>query len=571
MQKKFQKSKIFRFLRQYRTSLYFLVILIVGLYFRSFNINWDNNFYFHPDERAIVMFTIPIQLPESLEQFLSPQSPLNPKFFAYGNFPIYLLKSLGFIFSFVDPQYAEYGGIHIIGRIISIIADAGTLILVFLIGSLLFSRKAALLAMFLYASSVFPIQLSHFYAVDTMLTFFMYAFLYTFLLFLKSPTKKLSISIGLFLGLALATKISALILILHLGIGYVLYLFGNKKKLHSFQTHVPLLLIAITTIIIFFITQPYALIDFQEFLKQTALQSQMSKDPFIFPYTLQYVGKIPYFHELKNIFLYGQGPLISTICLVGIAYAMYLFTKGKKDLLVLFTLFYGISYFLVFGKFAVGWMRYMLPLYPILAVFGGFALLSQSKKIPEKILKHYALRKSLLLGFVILVIVYPVSFLSIYKKPNTRIQASEWIHANIPPGSTIAIEHWDDALPVYGGFNFIHYTLPLYDPDTTQKWAEINQMLSDSQYLILASNRLYIPLQKLTDCNNLPPGKCYPITATYYKELFAGERGFKKVAEFTEYPTVPFFNLRINDQGADESFTVYDHPRIVIFRNESHK
>ncbi|MDO8270201.1 MAG: hypothetical protein Q7T54_06050, partial [Candidatus Levybacteria bacterium] len=82
-------------------------------------------------------------------------------------------------------------------------------------------------------------------------------------------------------------------------------------------------------------------------------------------------------------------------------------------------------------------------------------------------------------------------------------------------------------------------------------------------------NRLYVPLQKLNDCENLPPGKCYPITTSYYQNLFAGKRGFKKVAEFSQYPTIPFLNIKLNDQGADESFTVYDHPKIIIFKHES--
>jgi len=69
-------------------------------------------------------------------------------------------------------------------------------------------------------------------------------------------------------------------------------------------------------------------------------------------------------------------------------------------------------------------------------------------------------------------------------------------------------------------------------------------------------------------CAKLPSDRCYQRTAIYYQELFSGKLGFKKVAEFTQYPTIPFLNIEIDDQKADESFTVYDHPKVMIFKKE---
>jgi hypothetical protein len=146
------------------------------------------------------------------------------------------------------------------------------------------------------------------------------------------------------------------------------------------------------------------------------------------------------------------------------------------------------------------------------------------------------------------------------------VDASKWIHDTIPERKTLAVEHWDDGLPLYGAERYRILTLPLYEPDTDQKWQGIYETLKQTDYIILASNRLYTPLQKLTDCDNLPPGKCYVRTTAYYQRLFNGSLGFQKVAEFTNYPTIPFFNIAIEDQSADESFTVYDHPKIMIFK-----
>jgi len=71
---------------------------------------------------------------------------------------------------------------------------------------------------------------------------------------------------------------------------------------------------------------------------------------------------------------------------------------------------------------------------------------------------------------------------------------------------------------------------------------------------------------KLSDCQKLPENRCYPYTQNYYRRLFSGKEGFQKIVEFTSFPKIPSLNLQINDQGADESFTVYDHPRVMVFK-----
>lgn len=548
-------------MRRYKTLIILLLIVAFGFYLRTYNLSWDNGYSFHPDERAIAIKVSQLSIPKSLSNFLSENSSLNPQFFAYGSLPLYILRFTSYPAGLFIPELTTYPGIFILGRLISAIFDTITIFLVFLIARKLFNNVFGLSSAFLYSSAVLPIQLSHYFAVDTLLNTFIYATLYFLLLFIAKQTYKNSLLLGLFFGLSLATKVSALVMgpVIFIGMVFV-FLKRSPKKIILNRITIYSILIMLATAFSFAITQPYALIDYKQFLDETTYQSRMSSDPFMFPYTLQFVGKVKYFHEISQIFLWGLGPIITLVSVIGlIAIIIKLLAEKKKNYFIAIFIFSGLLYFLLFGSFAVGWVRYMLPIYPFLAITGGWMI---GQIVNNRLLKP----KLTTVVVVFLILIYPISYISIYTKPNTRIQASDWVHKNIPKGSTIANEHWDDSIPVYNSSNYLYATLPLYEPDLPRKWETIEQAIKSSDYIIIASNRLYGPLQKLTKCSELPAGKCYPKTAQYYKDLFGGKLGFQKVAEFTSYPTVPVLNVSLPDDTASEDFTVFDHPKIMIFK-----
>lgn len=547
----------------------FICIFFFGLSTRFFGINWDQGFHLHPDERAIILFTLPLRFPHTLSQLLSPESTWNPHFFAYGSLPLYLLYSASSLVSYFSSWFASYDGMLYVGRSISALADLGVITVLFLLGKKYFSKNIGLLASFFYLTSTFALQAAHFYAVDTLLTLFCLLSLFCLIEFNATHKKRKLIGFAVFFAFAMSTKISAILLVipLLLTICYQIHVHLSREiffstKFISSLRHLSylLLLIVPVTVLVVFLCMPYAFLDFSEFHKQLGEQSAMTKSAWTFPYTLQYVGKVPYLYELSQIFFWGQGPFLALICLGGIIYTtLFLFTHPEKKKLGIFLSFFWI-YFLVVGNFSVGFMRYMLPLYPILCLTGAIFF--------DKILSFLSgsIRPVFLSGSLLLLAFLPLSFLHIYTNENTKVQATNFILKNIPQGSTLAVEHWDDQIPLVNAANYPTETLELYNEDTPAKWTKINEQLRRTDYLILASNRLYTPLAKLTHCEKLLPHPCYKQTATYYKELFSETRGFEKVVEFTAFPTIPFLNLPINDQSADESFTVYDHSRVIIYK-----
>src|SRR5689334_1395965 len=214
---------------------------LLGLLLRLYGLNWDQGNSFHPDERQILFHVAALSWPHSFAQFLNPElSPLNPRFFAYGSFPMYLLAFVGTIFL---PSHAinapdSFFPLTLIGRVISAIFDTGTVILTGWLG-LLLSRDTtpsrrygwwmAWLAAALVAFTPFQLQLSHFYAVDTMLLFFVVLTLLACVALVdtEKPVRWL-IVIGIAYGLALATKFSAAPLAVPIVVALLLYWYRHR-------------------------------------------------------------------------------------------------------------------------------------------------------------------------------------------------------------------------------------------------------------------------------------------------------------------------------------------------------
>lgn len=174
----------------------------------------------------------------------------------------------------------------------------------------------------------------------------------------------------------------------------------------------------------------------------------------------------------------------------------------------------------------------------------------------------------LLAAVTILTMLWGWGFLAIYRRPLSRVTASRWIYANIPPGKVIANEHWDDGLPLridgkdgFGGWGYRGLStssdgnMQMYMEDTAEKRELLYRWLNEADYIVLSSNRLWGSIPRL-------PMR-YPMTTLYYKLLFAGQLGFRQVAHFTSFPTI--FGIQFNDAGAEEAFSVYDHPEVYIF------
>jgi len=571
-------------------------ILLIAAFFRFTGLNWDENQHLNPDERFLTMVTEAMQWPKTVIAYFDTQSSaLNPhnigyQFFVYGTWPLIVVKGASEVL-----HMDSYNGITLVGRVLSGCIDLLTLLFVFLIARKIF-KPSALFAVFFYATMALPIQLSHFFTTDPYTTFLCTIVLYL-LLFPLSFFRILLL--GATLGLAFAAKISAVI-IFPLVFCVVIYRVVKMRNVFKIVFYIVLFFLALflTTRIslpyLFDNTSLFSISLNQRVISNWTELKRFDDPTGWYPPAVQWIKTLPYIFPFWNMLWIGLGLPMGLLALSSSLYFFWetvfqLIQKKRTKNLNTFTdslgfsvkalwviLLWTLLVFLFQGAQFAKALRYFYPIYPALSIISGLFVASY--------VKRYHPSKLTLFVFSLLFLVWPLAVSSIYQKPNTRVAASYWIYNHIPPGSRTSTEHWDDALPLRladKNFSYEQIEFPLYNPDTGQKVEVIREKLENVDYIILTSNRLYASITSF-------PEK-YPITTAYYKALFDGRLGFVKIAEFTSRPSLPLpFNMCVPlpyfsygaiassnapcqgiafiDDFVDETWTVYDHPKVTIFQ-----
>lgn len=556
----------------------FLTILLSSLILtRIINIDWGLPLPLHPDERnmAIALQNLrcqPFELSTNLNFnrfILWLKNCYNPHFYAYGQFPLYLsLLLLNFNHLITKPSHSTITYIEAVIslRIVSIFSNILNFYFLIKILKLFDSKKNWRFSLNLLTFIFVPffIQYAHFGTTESLLMFFYTSIVYFCLrtILNNSLNKKNIYLLGLLSGLSVGTKVSSLIFLIPVLITI------NLKKTPISKKFINQLIFLIYTLIFFFLSSPHNFLNFADFLSSINYETAVATGRIKVFYTYQFENSIPLIFHFFKIFPYSFGWPLFVFSLMGFIFSSW---KEKGILILKISI---ILYFLGNVFLYVKWTRFLAPIFPLMLVFSAIFL----HKIKSKFLYLFLLFISILPG---------VAFLSIYRNEDIRITTSKWIFRHLENNSFILSETANVVDVPYvineiGEKKFNYLSFNFYDLDNNYNLqTNLRQYLKKVDYIIIPSRRIIRNYTCFLNANDISYhkkrckeiSKKYPLLQKYYQNLLYSGK-YKLIKTFSSFPKIEFLGktlIELPDEEAEETWTVFDHPVIRIYKRVDKK
>ncbi|MEO0155785.1 MAG: glycosyltransferase family 39 protein [candidate division WOR-3 bacterium] len=367
---------------------------------------------------------------------------LNPHYFINPSFHYYTLllgikigHCCGYIKNFSLPTMTnllgqpvenmtlnDYQKLYIVGRFITIIEGILTVLFVYLIGTKLYDKKTGLIAGFIFSILPTVVFQSHFFIVDSPAVFWSMLCLYYLVKVIdrKEIKKSWFILSGILLGLALGTKYMNILLIFPF-----LTIFLSKSRKLGWKY--PLMIFIIMSVV-FFITTPYSLISFREFLfgapdgfggifgqKGLFAYNKYPANPIKpFIYVIYYSLRLPL-------------AILAFICIGFILYRRNLSDKILLSFLIPFYIIMAIS--------PSPHLRHSLPALPFIAIIIASAFTGLLKFIKNRFLLYCFISYSII--SFIYTFLFTMAMLDRMRYPDTRFEFADWVFKNIPAKTSV--------------------------------------------------------------------------------------------------------------------------------------
>jgi len=526
------------------------LLLSILVFTRFYRLDWGEGHFFHPDENNMARAISNLSFQD-----------LNPDFFAYGQFPLYLSFFTGQLLNFISGRVGDslsFSSSVFLLRFWSATFSVLTALSVQLIYQTLFPRSRSRLPLLFAIFTPGLIQISHFGTTESLLCLLFLLSIYLSLHLVKQGR----LSPGLILagilvtGFGLATKLSAVFFAGPVLLSLFFHFLSSKKKNKILLVSLSYLFLSL---LLATILSPYSYLSKKEFQNTMKYEIGVTRgNPKVF-YTHQFENTRPYLYQFQKIYPYAIGfPL-----LVFSLFSLPLLLKIKKStvlekrLPLFLTLFVPVLvYFLYNAQLYTKWTRFMAPtffVFPLLSAYFIDRLFL--KKIPQ----------ILLIFFIIISIIPGFMFLNIYFSKDTRVRATAWMQKNISADSKILSEAGNvvnlPLAPVRFSTNNFHFYDLNQKPDPALLLASA---LEDADYIFIPSRRIF--------ANHHSPK--FPVIEKYYQKLFSDSLGFTHLKTFSGFPGFSLGKLPLlvlSDETAEETWSVFDHPVIRIYKKTDFK
>ncbi len=339
-----------------------LVALALGL--RLWGIGWGltaGNMMgsFHPDEGVNIINAV-------LERG-EPRPHLDLRFYNYGSLYFYLHQAgtaVNFAYGLVKVGDAAHNvpatsedlaAVVLVGRLLTALMGALTVWAVFALGSRLFGARTGFAAAALYAVMPAAVVHGHYATPDVPATFLVTVALALGARLLTRTDARACVAAGVLCGLAAATKYNMALVTL----APLAALFARRKLAGGVPRVAPLIVVG-AAIVGFVVACPGVLINWPKFSQDFLFELRKSGEGMGLLFVNTGSGFV--YHIARSL-RYGMGEPLLVVGLVAVGFAC--FRRSRQDG---YLAAFALPYYLVIGCAQVRFLRYTIPLLPVLSV-----------------------------------------------------------------------------------------------------------------------------------------------------------------------------------------------------------
>lgn len=426
---------------KWKAIILLAIILLAALALRLWGIGFGLPFTYHYDEHFYV--TGALNLGKGMVgEHPDPTGYTN---ILFGEYVVYFLlgRLLGIfdsISAFETAYRTNASAFYLLGRFTSALFGSATVLVTYGLGKRLFNRTTALISALLIAAAFLHVRDSHFAVTDITVTFFVALTIYLCVATIQKKSVRLLLLSAVAGGFALATKWTTWPIALPIGLA-VLGLAPIQPGSRNYRQLLRLAFIAGTIFLgVFLISSFEFFMSPAVFWKDMLVELQSGSGG---GFNIWAVDFIPGWLFYLKVMTWGIGWVMLFFAVLGVG--ILIFQVIQKKELPLFTFMaFPVIFFLYMGASRHYFARYAIPLIPFLAVFAAIAIDRISAKISAK---NRAIFQPLLVSLILLALIQPfissLRFDDLLTQVDTRTLAWQWIEANLPPGSKIAV---DDAI-----------------------------------------------------------------------------------------------------------------------------
>jgi 4-amino-4-deoxy-L-arabinose transferase-like glycosyltransferase len=571
------------FLTRRRAAWIVAAITVFGGVLRFYNLAWGAPYYhFHIDEHFV------LGPADSMYRSVH-EAAMWPKFFMYSPLLMYLTIAARYTYETLNhplnlsiPKDAIV--YTVLGRMFSASFGTATIAVVYLIARRLSGRLAGVLAAALVAFTVIHVRDSHFAATDVSLTFACALTLLAALRLVDRPTIGALILAGLGFGLTIALKYSGAFVLGVVGVAYLLAP-GRPVSVKPMGAWIRWALRGVIPIPVgiatFLAIDPLVLMyphKFRTDIKEWVIDPLTGVSKPI--WTAQFADIAhPQLYWFTNLLWWGLGPALEIAGIVGVFWLI-----ARRDRRSLVAASFPILYYAAAGlNNRAPMLRYIIPLVPAVSASAAVMCADWIERGRQR-----TLAVAVTIVLVGSTAFYGLAYMNVFRQPDARLAASKWLVQNVPKDTKILVEPSQNTPPMGS-----YFRQPDFYKDN-MRWADraggredrdyydiftidmyrflYNQGVSDEARSAYIKSRLALADYIVIDDTFLQfyqhlPESTHRVPKQYYDDLFAGRLGFAQIQTFKVYPSL--FGVTINDDTAELSFRLFDHPRVYIFRRVS--